>query len=391
MGPVVLLNLGELVLKGGNRKIFETKLMQNARLAFDGMAVSFSLRFGRIIVAEEEAGALADRELVCERLTRLYGVARIQYAQLLPLEYDELERYTLANLTFDSSASFAVRAKRSNKQFPISSMEIERQLGAAVAERTGASVNLSNPDKTIEVIVTEDAILLVQESVVGAGGLPVGTSGKVLSLLSSGIDSPVASARMMRRGATVFYLHFHSYPMTSRESIENTKEIVSRLQAHQPQSKLLLAPLLSLQQAVVKGAPPELRIVLYRRAMYQIADLFAHRLNAQALTTGESLGQVASQTIRNMTVTSSGLKRPIFRPLVGMDKEEIVREARDLGTYDVSIRPYEDCCSLLAPSHVETHAELSVVEEIERSLPWEELKAQVIAETELLKVGASRS
>ncbi|PIW36802.1 MAG: tRNA 4-thiouridine(8) synthase ThiI [Candidatus Kerfeldbacteria bacterium CG15_BIG_FIL_POST_REV_8_21_14_020_45_12] len=387
MRQVVLLNLGELVLKGKNRKVFESQLLRNAKLALSAFDVKFQMRFGRLRVEEAVSGTLADRDQVLVALSQLYGVATIQFAEVLKLDYEAFEKRVCDRVSTDSFESFAVRAKRSDKQFPMTSMELERKLGAAIVKSTGARVDLSNPELEVEVIATEDGLMFVESTYPGGGGLPVGSSGKVLSLISSGIDSPVASSRMMRRGATVHYLHFHSYPMTSRASIDNVKEIVTSLHKHQPPTKLMLAPLLALQQAVVTSAPPSLRIVLYRRAMYQIADRVAGRVRAQALLTGESLGQVASQTMRNLNVTSTGLSHIVFRPLIGMDKEEIIKEAKQLGTYDISIRPYEDCCSLLTPKHVETHADIDEVLAIEAAMPWNELLRAVIKGIEVISIG----
>jgi len=191
---------------------------------------------------------------------------------------------------------------------------------------------------------------------------------------------------MLQRGAALTYLHFHSYPMTTRASIENTQALVHVLQQGQPPTKLLLAPLAEFQKKIVTDTPPAYRVILYRRAMYQIADRIARKKRSSALITGESLGQVASQTVENMTVTSADLNRPVFRPLVGMDKQEIIEQAKKIGTYELSIQPYEDCCSLLLPNQVETRAQLRDIREIEATLQWDTLLDSVIDGIEEVQV-----
>ncbi len=384
---IILLNLGELILKGGNRAFFERRLLQNIQLAFKGLPVNIRPRYGRMLLEAEDSVFFDDMDQVHDRLKRLYGIVRYSLAVGIGRSYEDVEKYLLADLESKDVKNFVVRVKRADKNYPMTSIALERQLGAAIVKKFGWPVKLKGAEYTVSIVITEDGVWYEQSSFAGAGGLPVGTSGKMLSLLSSGIDSPVASARMSKRGATVHYLHFHSYPMTTKASIENARMIVERLQEYQPEAKLILAPLLDLQKVVVASAPPQLRIILYRRAMYQIADIFAHRLRAQALITGESLGQVASQTTKNMTATADGLKRPLFRPLIGMDKQEIIHEAELLGTFDISIRPYEDCCSLLTPKSVETHAHLEEVRTAEAALPWKELIDAVIEKSEIVKIG----
>ncbi|MDO8598808.1 MAG: tRNA uracil 4-sulfurtransferase ThiI [bacterium] len=253
--------------------------------------------------------------------------------------------------------TFAVRAKRADKSFPENSQEIERRVGAAIAEATGLRVDLEHPDLTVHIEIVERTAFVLLEKSEGPGGLPVGVSGRVLALLSSGFDSPVASWRMMRRGCIVDFIHFHSYPYTSDASIRNVEEIVRVLQPwQQERGRLHLVSLIDYQKAVMTEAPAALRVLLYRRMMVRVAERIARQLGAEALVTGENLGQVASQTIPNMAVVEVVAERPVFRPLLGYDKLEIIREAEMIGTAAISTRPYDDCCSLFTPTHPSTRA-----------------------------------
>ncbi|MFC1598207.1 tRNA uracil 4-sulfurtransferase ThiI [Patescibacteria group bacterium] len=382
MERILVISVGELALKGKNRAVFEKRLVLNLETAFVGLDVKVQRRHGRFIVEPGSEGGLSDEGAVHEIIQRIFGVSAYAFAYLIENDYATIEQTALELIKEKSFSTFAVRTKRVDKSFSMTSSEIDKTLGAAVVKSMNKKVDLTNPELTVGVKITEEGAYISFEKFPGAGGLPVGTSGKMLSLLSSGIDSPIASWRMMKRGATVNFIHFHSYPMTSRASIENTEELVRVLQRFQPPTKLYLAPLVELQKEIVQKAPEKFRVVMYRRAMLQIAEQLARRIKAKALVTGESLGQVASQTMQNMTATSSGIELPIFRPLIGMDKQEIIDEAQQIGTYDISIRPYEDCCSLLMPQHVETHANLDEVSEIEQSLPWQQLIDDVLKQIE---------
>jgi thiamine biosynthesis protein ThiI len=379
---VVLIHYGELALKGHNRRDFEQRVEYTVRLALRGLEVQTHRLYGRLLVTEKTPGALANDADILERLSHVYGISTVGCGFEIGNTYAEIERDVLDSLEGTTVKTFAVRTHRVNKEFPMMSEEVNRQLGGAILQRYGGTVNLTKPELEVRVIISHDGNFVASHWQKGRGGLPVGVSGTVLSLLSSGIDSPVASHRMLKRGAQVVYLHFHSYPITSRASIDNVKDIVTVLQKYQPQSRLVLIPFADAQKQIVTGAPSALRVVLYRRLMFQIAESLAKRYGAQALVTGESLGQVASQTIENMTATGSDVALPIFRPLIGNDKEEIMNEARTIGTYDISIRPYEDCCSLLTPKRVATRASLEEVRRIQASLPWQQMIDSTLAQIE---------
>jgi thiamine biosynthesis protein ThiI len=314
------------------------------------------------------------------------------------LELDAMVPAILNGLGDRRPASFRVSARRSDKRFPLTSPQIEREVGGRIKEATGWRVDLGNPELTIRVDIMSDHAFYFFGKEPGAGGLPTGTGGRVACLLSGGIDSPVAAYRLMRRGCKVQLIHFHSYPILSRASQEKVREIAARLTTHQLRSRLMLVPFGELQQQVVLGVPPELRVVIYRRLMLRIAERLARKGGAQALVTGEVVGQVASQTLENMNVIAAASTLEILRPLVGMDKDEITAEARRIGTYDISIIPDQDCCTLFTPRHPATRARLAAVEQAERALAIEDMVASAVASTvvedfrfPMLKSTAARS
>jgi thiamine biosynthesis protein ThiI len=279
--------------------------------------------------------------------------------------------------------SFRVTARRADKRFPLPSPEIERRVGAQVQQATGWPVNLSAPAVVIRIEVLTDEAFFFIDRERGTGGLPIGTGGKALALLSGGIDSPVAAWRIIRRGCRVQFVHFHSYPILSRASQDKARALVERLTRSQLASRLYLVPFGAVQQQVVLTVPPPLRVVIYRRLMLRIADRLADRAGCRALITGDALGQVASQTIENLAVIGRAATLPLLRPLIGMDKEEITADAQRLGTYEISIIPDQDCCTLFTPRFPSTRAPVAAVEAAERALDVEALVAGALLQVEV--------
>ena len=275
--------------------------------------------------------------------------------------------------------TFRVSARRADKRFPLTSPQIEREVGGRIKEARGWRVDLGKPGLTIHVeALTSDAFYFFGKDR-GPGGLPSGVSGRVVCLLSGGIDSPVAAWRMMRRGCRVLFVHFHSYPILSRASQEKARELVRLLTRFQLHSRLLLVPFGEIQQRVVLSVAPPLRVVIYRRLMMRIAEAVARAHKAHALTTGEVVGQVASQTLENMTQIDDVVRMPVLRPLIGMDKDEITAEAQRLGTYPISIIPDQDCCTLFTPRHPATRARRGDVERAEAGLDVEAIVSAAVA------------
>jgi thiamine biosynthesis protein ThiI len=392
----VVVHYQEIALKGKNRPWFIQRLVGNLKTALAGLHVaSVRASMGRIELSLRPETPVDE---VRERLSRIFGIANFSYASRGPHDFKALASAILADLGDAAPASFRVSATRSDKRLPFTSPQVEREIGGMIWEAKGWKVDLSHPALTIHIEMLPSEAFYFFGKEPGAGGMPTGTAGRVACLLSGGIDSPVAAYRLMRRGCKVQLIHFHSYPILSRASQEKVREIAARLTTHQLRSRLMLVPFGELQQQVVLGVPPELRVVIYRRLMLRIAERLARKGGAQALVTGEVVGQVASQTLENMNVIAAASTLEILRPLVGMDKDEITAEARRIGTYDISIIPDQDCCTLFTPRHPATRARLAAVEQAERALAIEDMVASAVASTvvedfrfPMLKSTAARS
>ena len=321
-------------------------------------------------------------ELVRERVGSVFGVANFSRAHETALDLEQLKTEAVGALRGRSFGSFRVTTKRSYKGFPKTSGEIDREVGAAVHQATGVRVDLEQPELTVHVELLQDRIFYSYEKHKGPGGFPVGSSGRVLALLSGGIDSPVAAYRLMKRGCTAVLVHFHAFPLQDRTTTDKARELARILTRFQFRTRLLLVPFAPAQQAIVAACPAPLRVVLYRRFMVRIAEALAARARARALVTGESLGQVASQTLDNMAVIDEVAAGPILRPLVGMDKEEITAEARRIGTFETSTLPDQDCCQLYVPKSPAVAATLSQVREAESALDTGALVTAAVAGVE---------
>jgi thiamine biosynthesis protein ThiI len=334
-----------------------------------------------------------DWPAVRDRVARVFGVANFARAGRAPLDVDAIASAILADLHgAPDPRTFRVSARRADKRFPLTSPEIEREVGGRIKEARRWTVDLGKPEFTIHVEALTDEAFYYFGKEPGAGGMPVGVSGRVACLLSGGIDSPVAAWRLMRRGCRVLLVHFHSYPILSRASQEKTRELARLLAQYQFHSRLFLVPFGEIQQQVTLSVPPPLRVVIYRRLMMRIAERIASEHRAQALVTGEVVGQVASQTLENLTSINEVVSMPVLRPLIGMDKDEITAEAQRLGTYPVSIIPDQDCCTLFTPRHPATKARARDVASAEATLPVAEIvdRAVTAAVVEDFEFPASR-
>lgn len=385
-----IIHYHELALKGRNRPFFEQRLVRNLRMAVrdvGGKQVDALQGRLRVILSPD-----ASWPVVRDRIARVFGIANFSLAQSAPFGQDAPRLLdplkhaigeAIQSLHFNT---FRVSAKRSDKRVPLTSMEIEREVGAHVCELTGKSVNLRLPDLTIhvETLIKDAYYFLERED--GPGGLPVGTGGKVACLLSGGIDSPVAAFRMMKRGCTAIFVHFHGRPYVSRASEEKVRELAALLTRYQFQSRLYLVPFGDIQRQIVLGAPAAFRIVLYRRMMIRIAEELAKRERCWSLVTGDSLGQVASQTAENLSVVEEAAGLPILRPLIGMDKIEITQQAQRIGTFEISIEPDQDCCSLFVPPHPSTRTDLDHIRKIERGFDLISLVKQGLDHMDLVEL-----
>jgi tRNA uracil 4-sulfurtransferase len=365
----IVVHYKELALKGRNRPWFVQILVRNLKLALTGLdIIRIKSLMGRI---EIEMGPDASWIDVRDRVRFVFGIANFAYAARGPQEFEPLAAAILHDLAGRHPATFRVRARRSDKRFGFTSPQIEREVGGLIKEHTGWRVDLDNPELSIHVEMLPEHAFYFFGKEPGAGGLPTGTGGRVACLLSGGIDSPVAAFRMMRRGCSVLLVHFHSYPILSRASQEKVREIAALLTKYHLRSRLVLVPFGELQQQVLLAVAPELRVVIYRRLMLRIAERLARRWRARALVTGEVIGQVASQTLENMTAIAAATTLEVLRPLVGMDKDEITAEAERIGTLPISNIPDQDCCQLFTPPHPATRARLQDVLAAEAALPVE--------------------
>jgi len=362
----ILVRYHEIALKGRNRPFFVSRLARNLERATGDLGPTRARAVaGRVSLSVPDEVAF---EAVAERLERVFGVANYSLAHRLPREQAAVEAAAVEAVRRAAPRSFRVTTRRSDKDYPLNSGEVDRRVGAAVCAATGVRVDLEHPDLNFHVEVLHDRIYYAFEKRPGPGGFPVGGSGRVAALLSGGIDSPVAAWRMMKRGCRTELIHFHAFPLLDRTTIDKARELARRLARYQYRSRLHLVPFGAVQQTIVAEAPPPLRVVLYRRFMLRIAERIAERSGARALVTGESVGQVASQTIDNIAVIDAAARGPVLRPLVGMDKDEITEQARAIGTFDVSTLPDQDCCQLFVPRSPATAARLDEVERAESGL-----------------------
>jgi len=362
----LLVRYHEIALKGRNRPMFVRQLVRNLSKATKGLgAASPRSLTGRIEIELDDG---CSQNEVIERVSKVFGIANFSVGGRTECDLKSLKESVGKEITNMSFKSFKVDARRADKSFPVTSQEINKEVGAYLKDLSGAKVDLESPDLTVTIEVIPRAAYYYFKKLPGPGGLPVGVSGRVLSLISGGIDSPVAAYRMMKRGCRVIFVHFHSHPFLDKTSQEKAIELVVLLTRHQYSSRLYLVPFGEIQREIVISVPAGFRVIIYRRLMMKIAGEIACNEGAKALVTGESLGQVASQTLENMTCIEKVSSVPILRPLVGMDKDEISREAKGIGTYEASIVPDQDCCQLFVPKHPATRASIEDVEKAERKL-----------------------
>jgi thiamine biosynthesis protein ThiI len=362
----VILHYHEISLKRGNRPLFLRHLQQNlARATQDLGALRVVQLPGRIVLVAEDEQRL---EAAGERLTRVFGIANLAVAFRTGPSMAALEAAVERVIAGRSFASFRITARRAFKTLPGTSVEINRALGAHVLGLIQSRVSLDHPELNIHVEVLPGEAFVYADRRPGPGGLPVGASGTVAALLSGGIDSPVAAWRLMKRGCRVMFVHFHSVPYLPDTSQRKARALVERLTEWQYYSRLFLVPFGEIQRQVMLSVPPPVRVVVYRRVMVRIGQALARAAGAAALVTGESLGQVASQTLQNLSRIDEVAELPVLRPLIGMDKLEITDQAKALGTFETSIEPDADCCTLFVPKHPDTRVKREEIEAMERRL-----------------------
>jgi thiamine biosynthesis protein ThiI len=382
----LLVRYGELTLKGANRKMFVNQLRTNVQKAlksFDGIKIKANR--DRMYIELEET---ADIDAIIERLSKIFGIYSISPVMKLEKTVEAVEEQASAFAkNYASGDTFKIDVKRADKNFPYDTYELQRQVGGAVLnDNEHITVNVKQPDHEIKVEVRIDAIYIYDQTIEGAGGLPVGTGGKTLLMLSGGIDSPVAGMEVMRRGVTIEAIHFHSPPFTSEKAKDKVIELTRILSQHVGPIKLHIVPFTELQKQINKVVHERYTMTSTRRMMMQVADKLVHKIGAHAIVNGENLGQVASQTLKSMYAINHVTSTPVLRPLLTLDKEEIVKKAKNIGTFDVSIQPYEDCCTIFTPKNPVTEPDFEKVVKYESVFDFEEMIDNAVANIETLTI-----
>ncbi len=416
----ILCHYGEIALKGNNRNYFEARLIQNIKDQLEAFApgsveyacpstkiqttgtrdnktttqlkqhnfgVGVKKISGAILIKLNPKG-LENKSSVTEALLHTFGITNFSFAASVPQDIEALQKACWLLLEKEKFETFCVFTQRSNKQFPLTSQQINEQVGGYIFDQLGGkkAVRLKNPDCTCFIHIVNDLALVSLQKTQGLGGMPVGTGGKALVLMSGGFDSPVAAWYLLKRGVTTSFAHFHSIPYTSKASVEKVTELVGVLKKYRSSATLYSIPFAEVQKEIMLKCPEPLRIILYRRMMVRIAEALAKREKALALITGDSVAQVASQTLENILAVSQAATLPILRPLIGLDKEEIMQKARTIGTYDISKLPHDDCCTRLMPKSPEIHAKLPAVLVAEENLDIAKLIQETLVKTEKILV-----
>lgn len=387
MNDIILLKLGEIVLKGLNRRTFEQRLSANVRrrLAPIGKFRVYCLQ--SIIYVEGAEGS--DMDAAFEALKKVFGIVSLTRAAACEKDKDAIAKLAVEYLRRDMEAakSFKVEAKRSDKAFPMTSIELSQYVGGELSDAyPDTAVDVHNPELTVHIEVRDLAAYVHATPVHGAGGLPVGSSGTAVTLLSGGIDSPVSSYMIAKRGVHLIPVHFFSFPYTSQQAKDKVIELGRRLTEYCGKMTLEVVPFTHIQEEIRDKCPEEYFTLIMRRFMMRIAERIALDNNAKAIVTGENLGQVASQTMEAMASTQAVMSLPVLQPLIGMDKEEIVVRARQIGTFDTSILPYEDCCTVFTPRHPRTRPRLRDVEKVESVLDADSLVSEALAGLERIEL-----
>ena len=389
LNDIILLKLGEIVLKGLNRKAFERKLLNNISYRLKPIG-NFKISCLQSTVYVEPQDDSCDMEEAFEACSKIFGIISMTRASACEKDKDAIAQLAIRCLKeeMESAKSFKVESKRSDKSFPMTSIQLSQSVGGELQEAyPDISVDVHNPELTVYVEVRDLAAYVHADPVPGAGGMPVGSNGVAVTLLSGGIDSPVSTYMIARRGVRLIPVHFFSFPYTSEQAKEKVVELAELLTAYCGRMTIEVVPFTHIQEEIRDKCPEEYFTLIMRRFMMRLAEKIAVYYGASAIVTGENLGQVASQTMEAMAVTRAVTGMPIIQPLIGFDKEEIVRLARKIGTFGTSILPYEDCCTVFTPRHPRTKPKLKDVEAVESALDVQALVEEAFNGIEQIPVG----
>ncbi len=395
----IIIHYNEIALKGGNRKYFETILVQNIRdfLQRDFPQMEFETKnlFGRILVSTPTSIDTETENKITGILKLVFGIANFSFAWNFSRDLEEIQKNIWEIVKKEKLEkklkTFRISTRRSDKNFPFTSNQINQQIGSYIFLKLEKKfpkikVSLKNQDLNCFIEITEKTSFVYFKKIKGSGGIPVSASGKALALLSGGIDSPVAAHFGMKRGVKIDFIHFHSMPFVSPASVEKVKKLAKITAKFQLNSKIFLIPFGEIQKEIVINVPEKLRVIFYRRLMFQIAESLAKKERYLALYTGESVAQVASQTLENINAINESVQIPILRPLIGFDKEEIIAKAQEIGTFKTSILPHEDCCTRFVPKHPETRANLFQIKDIEKNLSISKYVISALQKMEIIKI-----
>ena len=386
MKELLIVKYGEVMLKGNNRPFFVDRLMKNLRSALQGTG-KFNIEKDQSVlylIPKEQVNL--DR--AADRVRRVFGVNVFHRAVQVEKDMEAIKEKSAEYFAplLNKSHSFKIDTRRTDKSFSYGTYEINTILGQHIADGfPHLTVDVHQPEVTIYISIRKQGAFLYHEKERGPGGLPVGTGGKATVLLSGGIDSPLAAYLIARRGLETEAVHFHSYPYTSERSKNKVIDLAKQLSRYTGKLKLHVFPFTEIQEAIVENCPKDHVTIIMRRMMMKAAEKISQQNGAQALVTGESIGQVASQTVESLSATNASVSMPVFRPLIGMDKEEIVSYARKIGTYDISIQPYEDCCTLFVPRHPQTKPKLEKIIRWEQNVDFDALIDKGLEETEIVE------
>ncbi|KEI47210.1 thiamine biosynthesis protein ThiI [Staphylococcus epidermidis UC7032] len=382
----LLVRYGELTLKGTNRKMFVNQLKDNVKRALIPLrGYHVKGKRDRMYI---ELSPEADINEIIQRLSKVYGIKSISPVIKIDKNEEKINQSAIQfSQDFVKGSTFKVDVKRVDKSFRLDTYELQRQVGGAILkENNNITVNVKNPDYEIKIEVRMDAIYIYEKVIAGAGGLPVGTGGKTLLMLSGGIDSPVAGIEVMKRGVTVEAIHFHSPPFTSEKAKDKVIELTRILAERVGPIKLHLVPFTEIQKQINKVVHPRYTMTSTRRMMMRISDKVVHQINANAIVNGENLGQVASQTLKSMYAINHVTATPVLRPLLTLDKEDIIKKAKELGTFETSIQPYEDCCTIFTPKNPVTEPDFDKVVKYESVFNFDEMIENAVENIETLTI-----
>lgn len=382
----LLVRYGELTLKGTNRKMFVNQLKDNVKRALIPLS-GYHVK-GKRDRMYIELSPEADINEIIQRLSKVYGIKSISPVIKIDKNEEKINQSAIQlSHDFEKGSTFKVDVKRVDKSFRLDTYELQRQVGGAILkENNNLTVNVKNPDYEIKIEVRMDAIYIYEKVIAGAGGLPVGTGGKTLLMLSGGIDSPVAGIEVMKRGVTVEAIHFHSPPFTSEKAKDKVIELTRILAERVGPIKLHLVPFTEIQKQINKVVHPRYTMTSTRRMMMRISDKVVHQINANAIVNGENLGQVASQTLKSMYAINHVTATPVLRPLLTLDKEDIIKKAKELGTFETSIQPYEDCCTIFTPKNPVTEPDFDKVIKYESVFNFDEMIENAVENIETLTI-----